>query len=120
MLPVMFTCWMSLDVAGERLGREGRLLLPVVHGDNLLEGALQVQSGFQGHVLHLAERGYDAGVAGLYRRRAHRGDHQQCEHDNARDNQSFFLHGLSLLFRFAVSGVPPRITRLLYLLRPAG
>ena len=81
-----------LDVAGEGLGGEGSLLLTVVHQDDLLNGALEMETGFEGHILDTAEGGYDGGVAGGDRGAAGGNDDNQRD-DTGHDDEDDLFHG---------------------------
>ncbi len=78
-----------LDIAGKRLGGEGGLLLPVVHQNDFLEGALHVETGFQGVIFHLAEGGHDGGVAGIDLHGAAEKDDQRRQNNDHRQHQRF-------------------------------
>ena len=85
-----------LDIAGERLGFKRALLLPVIHGNNALEGALEVQSCLQRHILHLTESRYNTCISGLHRRGTGC-RHHQCQDDNSNQNDQSLFHSLSFL-----------------------
>ena len=90
-----------LDVAGESFGGEAGFLLPVIHGDDPLEGALEMQTGFHGPVLHAAEGGDDTGITGFNCRRAGGGD-QGGNHQHADDDDQTLFHGRIPLFQWFV------------------
>ena len=85
-----------LDIAGEGFRNKGGFLLPVIHGDDLLEGCFQMQPRFHCAILNPAEGGYDTGITGFDRGGAGE-DEQNTEGCCSNQKDVSFFHRVSFL-----------------------